>query len=272
MAGQTPREIEGRFFTVVENKKNAGPAEVFLYDFIGGFFGTSPKEFREALSDLKGRDVDLHVNSPGGDVYDATAIYNAIGSHSGKVVAYVDGLAASAASFLIMAADEVVMEPHSRMMIHEAHGIGFGNAADMAKLSERLDKTSDEIASIYTEKAGGEVSEWRDRMEDETWYSDQEAVDAGLADEVGDRSTESDDDDAAENLIARYDVAALFRKAPVEKTDRGDKIAELVNRTRDDDSLEETDHDDDDDDDKLLVDPREAARQRLDERLARVKL
>ena len=157
--------------------------EVTIYDFIGEF-GVSAADFIRELADIKTPKISLRVNSPGGDVFDGLAIFNAIRRHRAEVTAHIDGIAASAASFLVMAADHIVMSPHSQMMIHDAHGLALGPADDMRKMADILDGQSNNIASIYAEHAGGSVEEWRDRMKAETWLSDQEAVDLGLADSI----------------------------------------------------------------------------------------
>ncbi len=160
-----------------------------LYDPVdsyGEFWGVSAKEFAQALDDLPSNitEIHLHINSPGGDVFDGVAIVNALRAHSARVVAVVDGIAASAASFIAAAADETLMAPNSELMIHDAWGLCVGNAAEMQQMAEMLDHISDNIASIYAAKAGGTVADWRAAMAKETWYSAEEAVAAGLADAV----------------------------------------------------------------------------------------
>lgn len=176
----------------VSTETDGSVASMRLYDPIdswGGEFGVSAKEFAAALDDL-GDDVTelrLHINSPGGEVFEGIAILNALRGQRAKgrrVVSVVDGLAASAASFIAMAADEVVMARNSELMIHDAWGICIGNAEDMRELGSRLDHLSDNIASVYAEKAGGSTADWRTHMLAETWYSADEAVSAGLADRV----------------------------------------------------------------------------------------
>ena len=151
----------------------------------GGEWGVSAKEFAEtldALSDVK--EIRVHINSPGGSVFEAIAIMNQLRAHSARVVAIVDGLAASAASFIAVSADEVVMAPHSELMVHDAWGVSIGNAADMRAFADTLDHLSDNIANIYAAKSGGDAAAWRAVMMSETWISADEAVAAGLADRV----------------------------------------------------------------------------------------
>ena len=158
-------------------------AEVMIYDEIGAW-GVTAADFIRELRDVKAAKLTLRINSPGGDVFDGIAIYNALTRHKAEVTAYIDGIAASAASFIAMAGDKVYMSPHSQMMIHEASGLVMGPASEMLKMAEILNKTSDNIAAIYAERAGGTVEDWRERMCDETWLSDREAVELGLADGI----------------------------------------------------------------------------------------
>src|SRR3954451_13791039 len=165
----------------VANELPAGPVEngtavLRLYDPIdswGGEWGVSAKEFTTALDQLPAdvHTIQLHVNSPGGEVFDGIAILNALRNHSAKVIAVVDGIAASAASFIAAGADEVVMGKNAELMIHDARGISIGNAADMQQMADLLNHLSDNIARVYTAKAGGKVEDWRQAMLAETWYS-----------------------------------------------------------------------------------------------------
>jgi len=165
----------------IENKSGA-PSEVYIYDEIGGF-GVTSGTFLNDIRGLEGP-VALHLNSPGGDVFDGLAIYQALKNRTEETTVHVDGLAASIASVIAMGADKVIMAPKAQLMIHEGFTAAVGDAADMRKLADLLDRTSDNIASVYTDKAGGTVDFWRNRMREETWYSAQEALDAGLVDEV----------------------------------------------------------------------------------------
>jgi len=166
-----------------------GVATLRIYDPIdswGGEWGVSAKEFAAALDGLPDgvTEIRLHLNSPGGEVWEALAITNLLREHPARVVAVVDGLAASAASFIACSADDVVMGRNSQLMIHDGRGLCMGTAGDMRGLADLLDKISDNIASIYTAKAGSTVRHWRDMMLAETWFDAAEAVAAGLADRV----------------------------------------------------------------------------------------
>lgn len=186
----------------ITNAAKARTARVDIYDAIG--WDESAKDFVGKINALDVDQIDLHLNSPGGDAYDGIAILNALRDHPARVVATVDGMAASAASFIAMAGDEVVMNRNSELMIHDAAGLAVGNSETMKDLAGRLDKMSDNIASIYAERAGGTVPDWRKAMRAETWYSAQEAVDAGLADRVAAKA-----DPKAEAVKAHFDVSVF---------------------------------------------------------------
>lgn len=167
----------------IENKTDTS-ADIYIYDEIDSWWGVSAQSFLAEVRDLDVSQINLHVNSPGGDVFEAVTIYNTLVNHKAKVVVYVDGLAASAASFIAQAGDEVIMGLGSMMMIHDAAGLAWGNAEDMRGTAEVLDKISDTISEFYAHRAGGTAEEWRGIMKQEAWYSAQEAVEAGLADRV----------------------------------------------------------------------------------------
>lgn len=180
----------------IVNAARGTRAKVYVYDVVGGWDLTAD-DFVRQLHALDADGIDLHVNSPGGYVFDGVAIYSALKNHKASVTTYVDGLAASAASFIAMAGDEIVIEKPARMMIHDAQGIGLGNAADMREYADLLDETSDTIAAIYADRAGGKPTDWRAAMlannGSGTWYTAHAAVDAGLADRVGNDSPAPED-------------------------------------------------------------------------------
>lgn len=174
------------WFRIVKNshvEEGEDVSEVYIYDEIG-FWGTDADSFVRQLLQIESPKIDLHLNSPGGEFFDGVAIYNALKMHPATVTTYVDALAASAASFIAQAGDKIIMADGSMMMIHDASGMTWGNAADHAKSAEVLDKISNIVASLYSGRAGETTEFWRALMLEEMWYTAQEAVDAKLADEV----------------------------------------------------------------------------------------
>lgn len=168
----------------ITNSVGGAPAVIYIYDEIGGWWGVTASDFVRDLTAINATEIELHLNSPGGDVFDGIAIMNAIRQHRAQVTVHVDALAASIASVIAMGGDRIVMAPGSQMMIHDGLCLCIGNAADMRETADFLDQQSDNIASIYAARAGGTATEWRARMTAETWYTAEEAVAAGLADEV----------------------------------------------------------------------------------------
>lgn len=198
----------------IRNAVDDDRAQVYLYDFIDPW-GVNAADFVAELRAVSAPTIDLHINSGGGLVFDAVAIYSALRNHAARVETFVDGLAASAASFVAMAGDTITIEKPAKMMIHDASALVWGNAQDMADAAELLDELSDTIAAIYADRAGGTVGKWRDAMKATTWYSAAQAVAAGLADRVaGDTgTTEAAPEDRRSQAIRARARVALGRAA-----------------------------------------------------------
>lgn len=160
-----------------------GVAVVRIYDEIS-WWGVSADQFIRDLDEVTASKLRVEINSPGGDVFDAVAIYNALRTHPAHVTTRVDGLAASAASLIVQAGDHRVMLSSAQMMIHNAWGIVIGNADDHREMAALLDQQDDVIAGIYASRSGGDRAEFRTLMGAETWLTDSDSVEKGLADEV----------------------------------------------------------------------------------------
>jgi ATP-dependent Clp protease protease subunit len=177
-----------------------------FYDTIGESMfgeGATPAMVAEALKgDFK--NVELHLNSPGGDAFAGVAIYNLLKASSKPVNVIVDGLAASAASIIAMAGDTITMNQGSVMMIHEAMSMAFGNASDMQKMADTLTSVTSGIADIYVSKTGLPKDTVLKMQNEETWMTADEAVQKGFATSV------NKDKNAVKNS---FDLTA-FRNAP----------------------------------------------------------
>lgn len=182
-------------------------AELLLFDEIGGW-GTYADEFVEALKGVTASRLTVRVNSPGGSVFEGIAVANALRAHPADVTVRVEGLAASIASVIALAGDRLVMMPRSMLMVHDAAGACLGNASDMQQMAEILDKVSDNIADAYAAKAGGTRADWRAVMVAETWYLADEAVSAGLADEVAEPARQPDQEDEPA-MAAKWDLTVF---------------------------------------------------------------
>lgn len=194
------------------------PAQIRLYGIIG--WDVTAGDFLNELATITADAIDVHIATDGGFVDDGIAILNALRAHDATITTINDAQALSAGSFIMQAGDTRVMMPNSTMMIHDAMtGLAYaeGNAEDLRefaaqviKYAEQLDKSSDNIASIYAERTGqGDQASWRQTMRDETWYMAQEAVDAGLADKVWTKAE-------AENRVSNAKPPAPAPVPPVE--------------------------------------------------------
>ncbi|CDZ92285.1 ATP-dependent Clp protease proteolytic subunit [Rhodococcus ruber] len=186
-----------------------GVVTLRLYDPLdswGEWWGISAKEFVAVLDELPDdtREIRLLINSPGGEVWEALAILNALRAHPAKVIAVVEGVAASSASFIAAGVDELHMMRNAELFVHKAWGMCMGNADDMTKMSGYLEHEDRNIASVYADKAGGTVEQWLDAMAAETWYSADEAAAAGLADVVLDAESEQ-----AQTVQNRFDLSVF---------------------------------------------------------------
>lgn len=168
----------------------ADAVEILLYGQIGsdwfGDDGITAKEFRAEVKKARGKAINLRVNSPGGSVFEGAAMKAALDEHPEEVIVDVDGLAASAASFLIMGADTIRVASNAMLMIHDPHTVALGGAEELRRVAETLDKVKGQILDAYEGRAGAatgrdQLAEW---MAQEKWLTGEEAVAAGLADET----------------------------------------------------------------------------------------
>ncbi|MCM3180236.1 head maturation protease, ClpP-related [Cytobacillus horneckiae] len=170
-------------FAVAHDEDN-GVSELTIYGDIGESWywdSTSATDIDNALKEAGNNDLVIHLNSPGGSAFDGIAIYNRLKSHKGKVKIQVDGWACSAASVIAMAADELIMGAGSMMMIHEASNIVWGTKTEMRKQADMMEKLEDGIIDIYMTKANVDREDIRNKMNEETWFSANEAVEVGFA-------------------------------------------------------------------------------------------
>jgi ATP-dependent protease ClpP protease subunit len=177
--------MAGKWYNI---KNGSDKAEIFIYDFIGtGFWddqGISAKNFQKDLATIKAKSIDLHINSPGGDVADGITIYNLIKQHPATVTTYIDGVAASISSVIALAGDNVLMAENALFMIHNPLGIEVGDAETHRKFADRLDIARDAISKAYINKTGLPEDEIHNLMSEETWMDSEFAVENKFVDEV----------------------------------------------------------------------------------------
>lgn len=173
--------IETQATPIIEAR--GGSAELLLHDTIG-FPGITSAMVVEQLKAVKGNALTVRINSPGGDVFDGLAIYEALKSWPGRVTARVEGLAASAATFPLMAAERVEIGEHAFIMIHRSWALSMGSTEDMTAMAGLLAKIDDQLAALYARRTGKSTAEMLALMDAETWFNAEEAKAAGFADVI----------------------------------------------------------------------------------------
>jgi ATP-dependent Clp protease protease subunit len=172
----------------------------------------TPKQFKAELTATEG-DISVWLNSPGGDVFAASQIYNMLKEYKGKVTVKIDGIAASAASVIAMAGNEILMSPVAMMMIHNPSTVIFGEAADLQSGIDMLSEVKESIINAYEQKTGLPRSKISKMMDAETWFSAKKAVELGFADKVLYEDTEENATDGF--IFDKVTVTnTLLRKIP----------------------------------------------------------
>ena len=178
---------DSRFHCQINAKAESDEAEILIYDDIGASWfgdGITAKQFVKDLAELDAALLTVRINSSGGDVFEGLAIHNAIKRHDAMVVVEIDALAASIASIIALAGDEVRMADNAFFMIHDPSGLEWGTAEDMRAMAELLDKVGGSLANVYAEKTGKDMAEVVAWMSAETWFDADEALEAGFVDAV----------------------------------------------------------------------------------------
>jgi ATP-dependent Clp protease protease subunit len=199
-----------------EQAPESDSATLYLYDMIvdtdeeaDWWGGISPGNFVRALHAMTAPEIHLRVKSPGGSVFAARAMEQAIREHSSKIITHVDGLAASAASFLILPSDEIIVAPGSFIMIHKAWTIAYGNEDDFIKSASLLAQIDGSLVKSYAEKTGQSEADIAAWMKAETWFEAEKAVELGFADRVATKENSA----SAVAMKSPWDLSA-FLHAP----------------------------------------------------------
>ncbi len=189
---------------------NAAPdksaAEVSIYEEIGSW-GVTAKQFVADLKAIDAKTINLRLNTPGGEVFDGTAIANALKEHPATVVVHIDGVAASAGSFIAMSGDQIRMANNAYLMIHNARGGVMGDATQMRTYADVLDKINGNIADMYAKKSGKNADHYRTLMDAETWFTAEEAKAEGLVDMV------TDGGKSVSRMTSKFDFG-IYNKIP----------------------------------------------------------
>lgn len=210
-------------FTIRAGADNS--VDVLLYDAIGGWDGILAKDFVPQLNAIKAATIHVRVNSPGGDVFEGITIANALKAHPANVVVHIDGLAASIASIIALAGDEVRMAENAFLMIHNPWTFAIGNAADFRKTADTLDTIAGALIDTYVKKTGAPRADVIAWMDEETWLNAEDALAEGFVDAVDSADAEG------EAIAARFDLS-VFAKTPAELHERRAKIAAAATTRR----------------------------------------
>lgn len=188
--------------------------KLYLYGPVGGSWfddsGFTDEDVIAALESMSG-DITVHLNSPGGSVFQGVAIHTALAGYGGKVTIQVDALAASAASVIACAGDVVAMSPGAQIMVHDPENVTWGDADEHRRTAAQLDSIARSAAQTYADKTGLSVDECLALMKAETWMDAQSAIEKGFADEVLSRGGDADASMTAD--FPHFDYA-LFERAP----------------------------------------------------------
>jgi ATP-dependent protease ClpP protease subunit len=224
----TPPQPGEDWFRIVDKKKDDEPVKVYIYDEIG-FWGTNAKDFAALFNEIDAKEIHLHINSPGGSVFDGLAIGAAVRDHSAKVIGKVDGMAASIASVILQYCDEREISRNASVMVHDAKGYAGGNEHQMRAAADLLGRVSDNIADVYAVRTGqGTAKSWRATMKSgDIWYSGNEALASGLVDAVVDNPEEEPEDIANE---WDKDAVEAFILAPAAALAKDPKRSIITNR------------------------------------------
>ncbi len=175
----------------IRNEAGSKKVEILIYEQIGKSWfsdsGVEAKKFVQDLNNLDVEEIDLHINSNGGNIFDGNAIYNTLKSHPATLNVFIDGVAASIASVIAMAGDTIEMPENAMMMIHDPQGMVRGTAIDMIKMADNLDKLKVGIVAAYRDKTEMDDADISELMTDETWMTAKEAVKWGFADKMTER-------------------------------------------------------------------------------------
>lgn len=207
--------------------KSKTEAEVYLYDIIGDFWGEGilAKNFVREINALKVDNIHLHINSPGGNVYDGSSMYNVLRQHKAHIITHIDGLAASAASFVAMAGDEINISDSAFIMIHNPWTMTSGDGEALRKAADDIDLLKDMYAKTYTSRTNGKTKydSMIAYMREETWFDSKSAVAAGLADAITEPL----------KIAARFDLERYkYKNIPAQVREKAALPKEAARRAR----------------------------------------
>ncbi|WP_323493156.1 head maturation protease, ClpP-related [Klebsiella pneumoniae] len=205
---------------------------ISIFDVVGRDYwdeGVTAKRISGVLRSMNGADVTVNINSPGGDMFEGLAIYNLLREYQGKVTVKVLGIAASAASIIAMAGDDIQIGRGAFLMIHNCWVVAMGNRHDFAELSTSLEPFDTAMADIYSARSGLDIATVQQLMDAESYIGGSDAVEKGLADSLLSADAVSDGDDSPSSALRKLD--ALLAKTNTPRSERRKLIKALTGNT-----------------------------------------
>jgi ATP-dependent Clp protease, protease subunit len=216
----------------IMNSADGKSADLYLYGSIGSgwYSDISAKNVKDKLSQIDADTINIHINSPGGDVFDSITIHNLLKNHKASIVIHIDGLAASGASVIAMAADKIIMPKNAMMMIHNAWTFAAGNAKALRKVADDLEKIDTAVTESYMGRFVGERAELERLLSDETFLTAEECNAFGFCDEIADELKEDPEEDLETELSAKDKILNKYKPRVVasQKTDPEEKTVPKV--------------------------------------------
>lgn len=165
---------------------SSNSSQILIYDQIGGFFsGISAKDIAEKIAGFDdGADINVRINSPGGNVFDGVAIYNSLAKHPGKVIIDIDAQALSIASIIAMSGDEIRIAENAWMMVHQPWAVAVGSSEDLRREADLMDKIKGQLVNIYAARTKQTRNSIEDMVDQETWLTADEALSFGFVDSI----------------------------------------------------------------------------------------
>jgi ATP-dependent Clp protease, protease subunit len=226
-----PADALARWSGAVAAADSQDPADISIYDVIGedpwSGGGWTARRMAGVLRSVGARDVVVSINSPGGDVFEGIAIYNLLREHKARVDVRVMGLAASAASLIAMAGDQVTMGRGAMLMVHNAWGVTVGNRHDMAAAVAVLEPIDDAMAEIYAARTERPKKKMAELMDAETWMSSGQAVEGKFADAVMDDAPAPEAPGARADIAARHQLDVILAKQGMPRSERRKLLRDL---------------------------------------------
>lgn len=201
-------------------------ATIYLYDAIDSWYGIGPQDIADLLAEITAKTIHLRINSPGGNVFDARAIKTLFDQHPAKIIAHIDGVAASAASWIFMDSEEIEISRGAHIMVHNSWTCVCGNAEDFLREATLLEKIDKSMRDDYIRRTNASESQVKEWMEAETWFDADEALEARLVDSIFEPEKNTEETAKA----SRWNLSAYKNAPKIEADEVEDNRAVYENR------------------------------------------